>query len=279
MPAEERRLRVEREILSAYAVGDEMSRLSSGSGRLEMLRTRELLSRYLPPPPSVIADIGGGPGAYALPLARQGYRVCLVDPVPLHIQQGIAGSKAQPEAPLAGAVIGDARFLEFRDESVDAVLLLGPLYHLTGRDDRISALREVFRVLRPGGIVAAAAISRFASALDGLRHQRFDEPEFEAIVERDLRDGQHRNPTRRPEWFTTAYFHMPEELPDELSEAGLEVQALVAVEGAGWMLANLDDWLDDATRRSKLLDILRQTEAEPSLLGVSAHILTIGVRP
>ena len=72
------------------------------------------------------------------------------------------------------------------DASVDAVLLLGPLYHLTERADRVRALAEGRRVLRPGGVLAAAAISRYASAVDGLFRGHLREPGFEAIVERDL---------------------------------------------------------------------------------------------
>jgi hypothetical protein len=61
-------------------------------------------------------------------------------------------------------------------------------------------------VLRPGGIVVAAAISRFASLLDGLISGWLGDPEFDAIVERDLAEGQHRNPTNRPEWFKPPSF-------------------------------------------------------------------------
>jgi SAM-dependent methyltransferase len=103
---------------------------------------------------------------------------------------------------------------------VDGVLLLGPLYHLTCRDDRLQALREAYRVVRPGGVIAAAAISRFASTYDGLLRGFLEDSRFEEIVERDVREGQHRNPTGRPEWFTTAYFHHPEELRDEVIEVG-----------------------------------------------------------
>jgi hypothetical protein len=125
------------EILDYYGGGFEEGRLLGGAqGRLEYLRTMELLSRFLPPAPATVLDVGGGAGAYALPLARDDYSVHLIDPVPLHVEQAKSGSLGQPEAPLAGAEVGDARSLSQMDASADAVLLLGPLYHLTARDDR-----------------------------------------------------------------------------------------------------------------------------------------------
>ena len=87
---------------------------------------------------------------YALPLAREGYSVHLIDPVPLHVSEAREASALQRDAPLASAEVGDARWLMCDDEKVEAVLLLGPLYHLTSRDDRLQALREAYRVVRPG---------------------------------------------------------------------------------------------------------------------------------
>jgi hypothetical protein len=83
-------------------------------------------------------------------------------------------------------------------------------------------------------VVAAAAISRFASTYDGLLRGFLEDPRFEEIVERDVREGQHRNSTGRSEWFTTAYVHLPEEVPDEVIEAGFEVEAFVGIEGLAW---------------------------------------------
>jgi ubiquinone/menaquinone biosynthesis C-methylase UbiE len=266
--------------LAHYEEAIEKERLlGEGAGRLEYLRTRELLARHLPPPAATILDVGGAAGAYALPLAKEGYSVYLVDPLPLHIEQATAASAAQLEAPLAGVEVGDARSLSQDDESVDAVLLLGPLYHLTLGEDRIQALREAWRVVRPGGVVVAGAISRFASTIDGLLRGFLLDPEFEAIVERDVREGQHRNPTERPEWFTTAYFHLPEELRAEVKEAGFAVEALVGIEGPAWAVADLDSWLEDSSQRAKLLAALGRVEAEPSLVGASAHLLVVGRRP
>src|SRR4030095_13876977 len=97
-----------------------------------------------------------------------------------------------------------------------AVLIMGPLYHLTSELDRLTALREALRVLAPGGIVAVAAISRYASAMDGLARKLTLDPRFVQIRNRDLIDGQHRNDTGNDNYFTTAYFHRPEDLLSEL---------------------------------------------------------------
>ena len=263
-----------------YTEGTERDRLlGGGAGRLEYLRTRQLLARHLPSVPATVVDVGGGAGIYALPLAAEGYSVHLIDPVPLHVEQAIEGSSSQPEAPLASAEVGDARRLPRERASADAVLLLGPLYHLTEREDRILALREARRVVRPGGTVVAAAISRFASTMDGLARGFLADDEFEVIVGRDVAEGQHRNPRRHPGWFTTAYFHLPQELLAEAIEAGLTPETLVAVEGPVWTLPDLGQWLEDQARRRKLFDAIRRVEAEPSLLGASAHFLVVGRRP
>jgi SAM-dependent methyltransferase len=268
-----------REIAGHYEAGVEQARLTRDSGRLEFARTCEVIERYFPPPPAVVYDVGGGPGAYACWLARRGYAVHLLDPLPLHVEQARDAARRQPDQPLAGATVGDARHLPFADGSADAVLLLGPLYHLTDRGDRLRAWREVGRVLRPGGAVLAAAISRFASVLDGLRMGFLTDPEFVRTVEQDLRDGQHRNRTGDPAYFTTAYFHRPEELRAEIEEACLRYEATLAVEGPAWLLPDLAGWWDDPARREVLLAAVRSIEAEPSLLGASAHLLAVARKP
>jgi SAM-dependent methyltransferase len=261
---------VDPDITAHYELGLEHDRLTD---RIEFVRTRELLARFLPPPPAIVLDIGGGTGVYAAPLAADGYGVRLLDPMPLHVDRArSAGLDAQ---------VGDARALPFADGEADAALLLGPLYHLQERADRVAALREAHRALRPGGVVAAAAITRFASLLDGLARGRLLDPGFESLVERDLRDGRHANPdpVHRPEWFTTAYFHHPDELAPELEDAGFAVGAVLAVEGPAAFRDALEGWLGDPERRELLLRTIRRVEAEPSLLGASSHLLAAGVRP
>ncbi len=262
-------------IAAHYASGYEAERLLTGSGRLDRERTRELLGRFLPPAPATVLDIGGGPGGHALWLARQGYRVHLVDITPLHVQLAREASQRQPEAPLAGAEVGDARSLPWEGETAQAVLLFGPLYHLTDKGDRQRALWEAHRVLVPGGVLLAVGISRYASTFDGLRLGFLKDPQFAVIAAQDLMDGQHRNPTGNPAYFMDTFFHHPDELRGEVIRAGFAVASVYGVEGPGWLVPDLDAWWENDAYRERLLRIARALEAEPSVLGVSAHLMAI----
>jgi ubiquinone/menaquinone biosynthesis C-methylase UbiE len=267
------------EIAAYYARGDEAPRLATGPNQIELARTQDILRRVLPPPPAVVYDVGGGSGVYACWLARLGYETHLVDIVPLHVEQARQASLAQPNAPLASCAVGDARQLERSDASVDAVVLLGPLYHLTERADRVAALREAARGTRPGGVVCAAAITRFASALDGLQRGYLSDPAFRAIVREDVRTGQHRNRADQSRYFTTAYFHHPDELRAEFEEAGLAHAETIGIEGPAGAIANAWERWDDSDWRGHVLDLLRELETEPTLLGASPHLLAIARKP
>ncbi len=199
-----------------YSSGYEANRLNAGHGKIDRERSRELLARLLPPAPATIFDIGGGPGGHACWLARRGYEVHLIDIVPLHVDMARRASSEQPDEPLASAEVGDACALSAESETADAILLFGPLYHLTDRQDRQKALSEAHRVLKTGGVLLSVGISRFASTLDGLCSGFLKDPAFVEIVNGDLENGHHRNPTGNPNYFMDTFFHHPKELQDEL---------------------------------------------------------------
>ena len=255
---------------------DESRRLFRGLNELELVRTREIVERHLPSGHVRVLDVGGGTGVYARWLAEAGHQVDLVDLMPHHVA---AANALADEGLAVQARTGDARLLTEPDDSYDVVLLLGPLYHLTERADRVAAWREALRVAEPGAPVIAAAISRFASLFSGLTFGVLFDPAFRAIVDRDLATGQHRNPGHVPEYFTTAYFHHPDEIAAEAAEAGAEVVEVVGVEGlAGWVRSLGDHW-KDADSRAAILDSARAIEAEPTLLGLSAHLLCVARKP
>lgn len=268
---------MDRNVIRYYEeLENESDRLDKGTARLEGERTRDVLREHLPAPPARILDVGGGPGAYAFWLAERSYEVHLLDVVPRHIEQAKERDK---DGILKSAAVGDARDLDFETDSMDAVLLLGPLYHLPERPDRIAALEESLRVLKPGSVLIFAAISRFASLLDGMKQGYIFNPEVARIVLKDLNEGRHENPDMDPRYFTTARFHRPEEFEEEVEDAGFHLVKTIGLEGPAWLLDNFDELWTDEAKREEMLTFLKRVEAETSLAGVSAHILSVAKAP
>jgi SAM-dependent methyltransferase len=266
---------VDPDIVVHYELGLEEGRLQRGGRpRLEFVRTLELLDRLLPTPrPCRILDVGGGSAIYAVPLSERGHVVRLIDPIEHQV------ARARERAAEGGhhrltAEVGDARALDEGDDAYDAVLLFGPLYHLVERADRVRALTEAVRVARPGGMVFGVGISRYASLIDGMKRRWLDDPTYRAIVDRDLRDGQHRNPDPpgAPQWFTTAFFHLPDELEQEAADAGLEELQLLSIEGPAWLVEDPDDFENQ-------LFAARATESEPALMAATSHFMVAGRTP
>lgn len=231
-------------------------------GVLERVRTQELLERFLPPPPAAVLDVGGGTGVHAEWLARRGYRVRLVDVIEEHVAHA-------SRIPNVDAEVGDARSLSQPDNSYDAVLLLGPLYHLLERDARLVALQEAGRVARPGAPVLAAAISRYATLMDIGSDGRLTD-HLEPFVRRLHMTGEFSGGVVG---FTSCHFHTPEELADELMVAGLVDVEVFGIEGpAGPTLRALGMDHIEALLPAAVL-AARIVERDPALIAASGHLL------
>lgn len=251
-----------------YGDGKELERLSSGIGPLEWERTRELIGRYLPPAPAVVYDIGGAYGAYSFWMAGLGYRVHLVDAVPVHIEEARRRQDSPGSPRLAEMGVGDARELSFADSSAEVLMLHGPLYHLTQKADRLLALREAHRVLKPGGLLLAFAISSYASSIVGIQQGWVWNSDYLTRCEGEVCSGNHIRPDS---W--DGYFHHPRVLVSEMEECGFACDEVLGIHGPGWMVPDFDgSWVDPA-RREVILQIARMMEREPVL---SPHIMGVG---
>lgn len=263
------------EIREHYGRGEERDRLLSPFGQVEFARTCEIVERHLPPAPAVVADIGGGPGRYSLWLAERGYTVRHRDLIDLHREQVAADAGARGVA--IDSAIADARALDLPDASVDAALLLGPIYHLPTPADRVAALVEAGRVVRPGGPIFAVAISRWAPRLHGQVAERLAEtyPAIDEVVAVAERSGR-----LQPlyEGSFSGYCHRPDEFRGEIRAAGLEIVDLVGVEGIAFALADLEERLAEPAARAVVLDAARALERIPELLGLSPHLLATARR-
>lgn len=264
------------ELYRHYELGEERDRLDTPFGTVEFERTLEVVLRHLPIPPASVADIGGGPGRYSLWLARAGHAIWHRDLVPLHVKQ--LDADARREGLRISAAVGDARSLDLSDRSVDAVLMLGTLYHLPKRSDRLQALREARRVVKPGGPVFVAAISRWAPRLHGEIALRLGE-RYPAI--REQVDQVERTGTLTPLFpgSFSGYCHRPLQLRAELRSAGLDVVDLVSLEGIAFALADLDERTSNPRAHAALMDAARALERVPELLGIGPHLVATGRRP
>jgi ubiquinone/menaquinone biosynthesis C-methylase UbiE len=260
-----------------YAEFPEDDRLKSGFGQLEFERTKIIVQRFLPSPPAVVADVGGGTGPYSFWLASLGDEVHLIDPSERLVQICKSRMQANPRQPFPRtATVGDARSLWFGDATCDAVLMLGPLYHLTDRNDRVRAIGESCRVLKPGGHLFAATITRVASLADALSRDLLGDAAFLSIVETDIQTGQHRNSTDDISYFTDTFFHRRAEIRAEVEAGGLEVVAQLPIEGLGVLAKDFDSLWRDSRKRTTLLDMLARTEGIEEVNGASFHHMTVG---
>ena len=267
-------MEIDRRVTRRYESTDEDLRLwQPGKGDLVRLRTWDIFERFLPGSGRLL-DVGGGTGTHAAYLAAQGYDVTLLDPVLGHVELATTRARDASTASFE-ARLGTADDLPCGDETVDAVLLMGPLYHLVDGADRLAALNEARRVLRPGGRILAEVICRHAWVLDATIKGLLDSPAIWADFERNIDMGLSQDPANVSDGSFWAYFHRPDELRQELVDAGFDDIELVAVEGYAWLLGDLEARMANP---EPLLRAVRLTETEPSMLGCSAHVIGCAIR-
>jgi len=244
--------------------------------RTEFAVTARVLAEHLPPPPAQILDVGSGPGRYALHLTRLGYRVVLLDLSRKSLDLALEMATREGIY-LPPPVQGDATALpEDYAGQFDAVLLMGPLYHLLDAADRLAAVREAYRVLRPGGLVFAAFITRFAPLRDVAIHSPqwiIDNPErFRQLLEEGL------NPAYESSGFPDSYFARPEEIAPLMAAGGFQMLDLLGLEG---IIAGHEETVNalEGEAWAAWLALNYRLGREPALYAAADHLLYVGARP
>lgn len=239
--------------------------------RTEFAVTLNALNEFLPKSPCKILDIGGGPGRYSIALAKRGYEVTLLDLSSTSLL--LAKEKANEEkVVLEGYIHQNALNLNnIRDESFDAVLLMGPLYHLTEAEERSQVVFEAKRILKVDGTVFASFITLFAPFRDSARGYPEWFVENQEYAFKVLETGVHEQVAK----FVRSYLAHPEEITPFMETLGFETILMIGCEGVvagheeeinklegdGW-----EAWVRFNYRVGK----------EPSMYGASDHLLYIG---
>ncbi|MGJ7921655.1 class I SAM-dependent methyltransferase [Neobacillus sp. LXY-4] len=269
------------QILRYYNGGAEIGRLHRGIGKIEYERTKEILLRYLPNESQVIYDIGGGIGAYSSWLANIGHKVHMFELAPNAVEYAKELNKIN-NSPIFKIEVADGRNINRPDESADIALLMGPLYHLTEKEERLKSLKEASRILKKDGLLFVSAISRFGSTLWGLSvfgvsNDYINEQDFMDMLERELTDGQHIRPehNKYENHIPRAFFHTPKDLKEEIELAGLSHEKTFAVEGPAWIVPTLNEKWEQEDSKNQLLKICKMVEEQESLKGMSPHFLAV----
>ena len=244
--------------------------------RTEFAVTLRALHEYLPRPPSRVLDCGGGPGRYAIELARQGYQVVLFDLSTGNL--ALAREKAAGAGVALSFVQGTALDLSrFAGDTFDAVLLMGPLYHLLEESERQQALAEAHRVLKPGGPLFAAFIARYAAHRDCAASYPDLMPTQRDDYDRILADGKAPPPDDGHVAFV-AYFAHPTEVAPACWAAGFEVATMLGVEG---VVSAAEDEINklEGPAWDAWLNVNWQVASDPSIHGGVEHLLVVAHKP
>jgi len=243
------------EVVREYYEGEveqEWERLGRAYPRLELVSTLRLADEFFPPE-GRIADIGGGPGRYAIELLRRGYRVTLIDLSEAAVafaRDKLAELDVEPE----GLHAADARHLPMlEDAAFDAALCLGPMYHLVDPSERRRALEEVHRILKPGAPAIIGFINPWGVLRGGLTEfpdQYSDEPLIRQLLSTWTQVGPQAA-------FTEAAFLTPPQALAELRDAGFAVECRAGVEGFAGGVRN---------------EVMRMAEEDPSAYEVVARL-------
>jgi S-adenosylmethionine-dependent methyltransferase len=240
--------------------------------QLEYDLTWRYLDQYLPSQGSIL-EIGAATGRYTLGLVKRGYTVTAVDLSPVLLEECTKNIIAEGLERRAKFILADARDLsEVTEREFDAVLMMGPLYHLIFEDDRKLALNEACARLRKDGFIFSAFISRYGVVGDLLRNIPEwieDQKEARSLLERGQRPDESLRGGFR------GYFAQISEIAPLHEAMGFETLTVAGVEPA--ISADDESYnMLQGQQRQHWLDLLYEISTEKSIIGASRHLLYVG---
>lgn len=258
-----------------YQKFNEEGRLTAdASGRLEFEMTMRILQRQLPERARVL-DLGGAAGVYSFPLAERGCEVHLADLSEKLIEQ--ARAKNLRGQLKSCEVVNAVDLGIYEDAFFDAVLLLGPLYHLTGREERERCLGEVNRVLKPGGVVIAAFIPHLAGSIAIVdRYLRRPEQVNVDNLEEVFKTGRFRNASG--DGFQEGYYPSADEIEALFADCGFQKREIRSVRGFGYEKEAELYSIADPNMFEKIMELIVQTASEPAIIETCGHAVYIGIK-
>ena len=276
---------IDKSVLAGYNDGIEKNRLRGGIGLIEFERTKEIILENLPKPPAVIYDIGGGYGEYSWWLASLGYEVHLFDLAETNIVMSRELASEHPGTTLNSAIVCDARSVPRESNSADAILFMGPLYSIPEYEERLLALKEGYRLLKPDGVIFSAALTPYSVLLHCItvyhkegakKKDALDNPNIMKMIERELKDGCHINPEKKIlNGLGTSHLHTARALKGELECCGFANTIVHGVMGGAWLAPNLDELLSDKATRETLMATVRLLDTHEEVIGLSGHLLAV----
>lgn len=264
-------------VIDYYSRFDEWGRLDREP--LEFIINWHYMKQYLPSS-GMVLDNGAGPGKYSMALAKQGFKVTLSDLTPRLVD--LAKEKASElglmEQFNGFHVLNATHLAGIPNESFNASLMLGPLYHLQTEEERINAVKELYRVTKKEGIIFVAFQSRMRMTMTSLQYPQFWKPN-------DTMDAIHEfcntgifNHTDEGR-FTGAYYFNIEDIKPFMESHGFETIELIGSSSIGGMLnSEQKQYWEERGESQMLMKLLIETAKDPSVLGLSSHLLYIGRR-
>ena len=272
-------------IKNYYKHFDEKNRLiNDNSGKLEFLMTMSILEKNLPAlgdgdaTEVSILDLGGGAGVYSFPLAKKGYKVTLADLSETLLEQAKKQKEEDKVENLIACDQVNATDLScYKDNSFDVVLLFGPLYHLTEKDEREKCVSEIQRVLKTGGKVFASFIPHLSGSIALV--QRFywspDQVDINTLEE-CFNSGKFKNLSDKG--FQEGYYPTSEEIEKLFLENGFDKLLVRSIRGFGYEKEDVIYKFKNKNVFTKLLDLINSTAEDKSIIEMCGHAMYVGVK-